>query len=122
MRYYRDGQLLDGVLLAGREAYRRWHFVQFGLPWSGRFDPWPDPAFSLIVTGYEESASRLDLEMPASQFVKGHQPLAPEGQPLKGVVGSDRWRCWLVLFGTGGDTEVLSQEPAPPGAAPMAKR
>lgn len=122
VRYYREDQLLEGVLVAGREAYRRWHFVQFGLPWSGRFDPWPDPALSLIVAGYEESASRLDLGMPASQFVKAHQPPAAAGQPVKGVVGSDRWRCWLVLFGTGGYSEVLSQEPAPSDAASMAKR
>jgi len=97
IKAYRDGQISDYQVAAGREKYKNGGFFSIVLPTVvHRWDLWPNPGFSLVCVGYEPNPGlRQELK-------NTHE------------VYDETWSAYLVFMEVSSGKRVLAQEPVAP--------
>jgi hypothetical protein len=106
---YRANQILNPIVLIGREQFKTENFVTIGVGLSSHlhFDLLPDPDFSLAVLGLEQNDNRLQLSSVAQGYLKS---LKPEASEKNGILSEEGWKTWLGIFSVGGRKRILTQQ------------
>lgn len=108
----REGTPREYRCVVGRETYRRWHSLSFGLSASPQLDLWPNPAWSVLgLLSFQRPTARTELNAP--ELLAARHPSSTEKAGTKGEAGvhsPEGWSLWLGVLGTGVHHRILSQE------------
>lgn len=108
LQVLRNGEARDLQVTAGRETYRQWHALSFGLHASSRFDLWPNPDFTLLpLVKYRRPEKRVELRSPESMLERQASPGGSQGET--GVRSEEGWNGWLLIFGFDAHKRILTQ-------------
>ncbi|MEM7260745.1 MAG: PDZ domain-containing protein [Planctomycetota bacterium] len=99
----RDGELTSCRTIVGREQYRDYGYLSFGLGLGGTIDLVPNPEFNVLsIIRYSSCDDRLELRHPR------YQPVPKERR--KELRSPEGWDFWLGIVGFGGYLEIVDQE------------
>ena len=116
----RNGQTLELPVTIGRETFQQWHAVSMGLGLSAQADLWPNSDFSLFsLLRYNFKSNRVDLR--SAESVLARQNIGRESTDEAGTRSDEGWNVWFVLIGFDAHKRILSQEPAAPQTASVAR-
>jgi hypothetical protein len=120
LKVYQNGQVAEHTISVGRETYEGQGIFAVGFPLYPvkSLDLWPNPSFSLIFLGYDQSRRKRPELGSADSIYRRHCDGAGKYEPT-----AESWRFWLAIFGVSRGTKTLSQEvvPATPSAADGSK-
>ena len=110
----RSGERVEVPVTVGRERYQTWHTFALGLGWSSHWDIWPTPNFNLLpIASFKRETKRLELNSPESILRRNARKKSSDTD--EGGTGSrEGWNAWLVLFGLGKHSTIMSQEVVEP--------
>lgn len=94
---YRGGEISEKTVTPGKERFRLWNTVNFGIGLGTRFevDLFPNPNFSLVALGYEQNDKRLQLDEPMQKYLRELQEKEGGTNGWQGLQSAEGWKTWL---------------------------